>query len=85
MALYSDPPHTKHVPKVLPETQLPVAILTSADRPRIEPLWCERHALRMRNRNGLQGSMVRSNNAGPLQCSFQGGTVEVATVLYTAA
>lgn len=61
MALYSDPPHIKHTPKIMPETELPQPVLTSADRPREEPLWCERHGLRMNNRNGYKGSVVRLN------------------------
>lgn len=64
MALYSDPPHKEHVPRVLRETQLPEPTLTSADRPREQPLWCERHAQRMNNRNVPQGAVVRFQSPG---------------------
>eukprot|EP00892_Ulva_mutabilis_P005061 jgi/Ulvmu1/2927/UM149_0006.1 len=56
MALYSDPPHQRHIPQIMPETQLPQPILTAADRPREEPLWCERHALRMNGGSRFQAS-----------------------------
>lgn len=55
MALYEDPPHQKHTPNILPGTQPPEKILTAADRPRQETLWCERHDERMRERRNGGG------------------------------
>lgn len=55
MALYEDPPHQHHLPSILPGTQLPEKILTAADRPRQETLWCERHDERMRERRNGGG------------------------------
>jgi hypothetical protein len=63
MAIYADPPHLKHIPSILPGTELPDRVLTAADRPRQETLWCMRHDERMRERRngGVQfhASVVR--------------------------
>lgn len=55
MALYTDPPHQKHIPSILAGTDLPEKVLTIADTPRQETLWCERHAERMRERRNGGG------------------------------
>jgi hypothetical protein len=64
MALYSDPPHQKHVPSVLLGTQLPEKVLTPVDKPREDTLWCERHDKRMQERrNGGPAPGHHARNA----------------------
>ena len=63
MALYEDPPHQHHTPGILPGTQPPEKILTAADRPRQETLWCERHDERMRERRNNGGGQYGGHYA----------------------
>lgn len=64
MALYTDPPHQKHVPSILSGTELPENILIAADKPRQQTLWCEMHDQRMRDRRNGGSSYADRNGGG---------------------
>jgi hypothetical protein len=78
--MYEDPPHQEHITSILPGTTPPEPVLTPMDTPRQDALWCERHEIRMRQR---EADRQRFQNFQPARGGGRYGASVVRSTVYT--